>query len=72
MDSKLFWNKAKDAVGFLGVKMDDSVLLIVHNLSITKHKMIFNGILACLLVIFMAFALEPHAAESADQHEVEN
>lgn len=52
--------------------MDDTVLLIVHNLSITKHKMIFNGTLACLLVIFMAFALEPHAAESADQHEVEN
>lgn len=54
------------------MKIDGTVLLIVHNLSITKHKMIFNEILACLLVIFMAFPLETHAAESADQHEVEN
>lgn len=37
------------------MRIDDTLLLIVYNLSIIKRKMIFNGILACLFTIFMVF-----------------
>lgn len=50
----------------LRIRIDDILLLIVYNLSIIKHKMIFNGILACLFTIFMVFlesVIQSHMAE---------
>lgn len=55
MDLKQLRSERTSPGGLWGVKIDDTLLLIVHNLSIMKHKMVFNGILACLFTIFTVF-----------------
>lgn len=54
-DRKVFFKFSLTRGHYRGVQIDDTLLLIVYNLSIIKRKMVFNGILACLFTIFMVF-----------------